>query len=65
MSQNATLVKSIKRYFKWCNSPKNSFPASWPPKITTWLNSIKLVSTQPATGLSAFWQTQKSDFDDN
>jgi hypothetical protein len=53
--------KSIKRNIKWWKSPKNSFPAFCPPQITTWLKSIKqcfMVSTQPARGLSALWQTK-------
>jgi hypothetical protein len=32
---------SIKRYFKWWKSPKNSFPTFLPLQVTTWLKSIK------------------------
>jgi hypothetical protein len=41
MSQNASLVKSKKRHFKWWKTPKNSFPAFLFPQIATCLKSIK------------------------
>jgi hypothetical protein len=56
-------VKGIERNFKWWKGPKISFPAFWPPQITTWLKLIKrcfMVSTHSATGLFAFWQTQNA-----